>query len=230
MPQVSQLPPPYSRDWVSFPPPLQGDVDHRAWAFQLAFENARELVRWTVLMTFKDWQQEWKLKGRDVARGNVQQAYSQAPEELKLAVDWQLKWDIPIILRTADGRRWHEHVRRKEAGTYEEVLSPEKFEREFDAALPEVQHAALDTFSAWKWFHEQAVIGAPYRHDVVSSYKAASRPLKRVVCFVLEMAIDWCLQDTRQVIEWEEDINRMVEEQRAHSKRWNQSGKGAGLW
>ncbi|KZV71929.1 hypothetical protein PENSPDRAFT_751313 [Peniophora sp. CONT] len=138
MPQVSQRPPPYTKDKTVFPPPLQTDVNHRAWAFQLAFENARELVRWTVLTTFKEWQQDWTLKGRDVVRANVQQAYSQAPEELKLAVDWQIQWDTPMIMRTDDGRRWHDHVRRKEAGLYEEVLTPERFEREFEAASPKV--------------------------------------------------------------------------------------------
>ena len=87
-------------------------MNHRAWAFQLAFENARELVRWTVCEhtqcpnmyetnivlgnTFKEWRDNWAMKGKDVARVHVQQAYSQAPEDLKLAVGMWLDY-VPEI-------------------------------------------------------------------------------------------------------------------------------------
>ncbi|KZV71927.1 hypothetical protein PENSPDRAFT_684118 [Peniophora sp. CONT] len=230
MPQVSQRPPPYSKNKTEFPPPLQSDVDHRAWAFQLAFENARELVRWTVLNTFKDWKQDWALKGRDVARANIQQAYSQAPEELKLAVDWQLKWDKPVIMQADYARRWQEHIRQKEAGIYEEVLSPEKFERQFELASPKVQRAALSTFAAWKWYHDCVVSDAPRRQDLVPAYKSASQPLKVVLCFVLEMAMTLPMQRHEDVAECEKDLQRTVEKQRVHAKRWNQRGEDAGLW
>ncbi|VDB89635.1 unnamed protein product [Peniophora sp. CBMAI 1063] len=221
MPQVSQLPPPYSRDWVSFPPPLQGDVDHCAWAFQLAFENARELVRWTILKTFKEWRGDWALRGKDVMRADVQRSYSLAPEDLKLAVDWQVKWDIPMIMQNDNARRWHEHVRRKEAGTYEEVLAPKKFEQEFEAASPEVQRAVLHTFSTWKWFHEHVVIDSPQRRELIPAYMSAPRPLQAVLCFVVEMALDTPLQRPQDVDSFVADVQEVVDEQRIEAKRWN---------
>ena len=44
-------------------------------------------------------------------------------------------------------RRAQEHVRHKEAGTYEEILSLRKFEEEYDTAHPEVQRAVREMIS-----------------------------------------------------------------------------------
>lgn len=55
--------------------------------------------------------------------------------------DWQLRWDVPVVMLSDQTRRWHEHVRRKEAGTHEDILPPRKFEDEFDAASPAIQKA-----------------------------------------------------------------------------------------
>ena len=46
--------------------------------------------------TFKEWRDNWAMKGKDVARVHVQQAYSQAPEDLKLAVGMWLDY-VPEI-------------------------------------------------------------------------------------------------------------------------------------
>lgn len=42
-------------------------------------------------------------------------------------------------------RRWHEHVRRKEAGTHEDILPLRNFEEEFDAATPAIQKAVRES-------------------------------------------------------------------------------------
>ena len=44
-------------------------------------------------------------------------------------------------------RRWHEHVRRKEAGVYEEILPLRDFEEQFQTASAAVQRAVRKSFS-----------------------------------------------------------------------------------
>lgn len=61
--------------------------------------------------------------------------------------DWQLKWDNPVVITTGQILRWHEYVRRKEAGIYEDILPLRKFEEEFDATSPAIQKAVRESTS-----------------------------------------------------------------------------------
>ncbi|VDB89620.1 unnamed protein product [Peniophora sp. CBMAI 1063] len=230
MPQVSGRPPPYSREWVLPPPPLQTDVGHRAWAFQCAFENAREIVRWTILQTFKNWQEKWALEGQKVSRSGLQQAYNRAPEDLKRAVDWQLRWDAPVVMLSDQSRRWHEHVRRKEAGIHEDILPLRKFEEEFDTASPAIQKAVQRTVSAWTNYNGPVRLDPPQREDLASVYEAAPPPLKLALCFVLEMGLTVPFQRMQTIDERRESIYTIVAEHRALVPQWNVRGKAAGLW
>ncbi|KZV71981.1 hypothetical protein PENSPDRAFT_751358 [Peniophora sp. CONT] len=230
MPQVSERPPPYSHERLSPPPPLQGDVDHRAWAFQLTFENAREIVRWSVLQTFSAWIDNWVYKGRNVCKSDVQEAYHAAPEALKQAVDWQLKWDTPVVMFCDITRRWHEHVRRKEAGTHEEILPLRKFEHEFDAASPDVQYATLLTVVAWASYNDRVRIKTPGRDSLAQVYEAASPSLKAALCFSLEMGLDLPIQRTQNIEDKKALMHEIVERNRSQVPQWDMQGKAAGLW
>ncbi|KZV63722.1 hypothetical protein PENSPDRAFT_691388 [Peniophora sp. CONT] len=230
MPQISDRPPPYSHDWSSPPPPLVGDVDHRAWAFQLAFENAREIVRWTILQTFTVWGEDWAFKGKKISRGDLQRVYSQAPEDLKLAVDWQLKWDTPAIMQSDYLRRWHEHARQKDAGTYEEILLLDKFEREFDAASPAVQRAVQLTVGAWTRYNESVRVEPPQRDGLARVYTTANPSLKAALCFVLVMGLTCPIQRAENIDEWKTGWTEIVEQHRAQVPYWNMQGQAEGRW
>ncbi|VDB89624.1 unnamed protein product [Peniophora sp. CBMAI 1063] len=230
MPQVSERPPPYSREWPSCPPPLQTDVGHRAWAFQCAFENTREIVRYSVLQTFKAWQGDWALKGQNISRGDLQQAYSQAPEDLKQAVEWQVKWDSPVVMVSDHSRRWHEYVRRREAGTHEDILSVHKFEQEYDAASPATQRAVQLTVSAWTSYNGPARLEPPERDRLASVIEDASPSLKLALCFVLKMGLDLPYQRMQTIDEKKASIQQVVAQHRARVPAWDVRGKAAGLW
>ncbi|KZV71933.1 hypothetical protein PENSPDRAFT_377986 [Peniophora sp. CONT] len=231
MPQVSQRPPPYTKDKTVFPPPLQGDVAHRAWTFQCAFENAREIVRWTILETFEVWTDAWVFKGRKIPRKDLQQAYSQAPKELQVAVDWQLQWDFPVILHDDGTRRWHEHVRRKEAGMHEDVLPLGKFEEELNSASPAVRRAVQLTIVAWRKYNESIREEPPRQDCLVDAYNDASASLKAALCFVLEMGLSCPIQRQRTIDETKADMYLVVEQHRAQViPYWNAHGRAAGHW
>ncbi|VDB89610.1 unnamed protein product [Peniophora sp. CBMAI 1063] len=211
MPQVSSHPPPYSRDRQSYPPPLPADVDHRAWTFQRSFENAREIVRWSVLQTFKVWADNWALEGQVISRNELQQAYNQAPKELKQAVDWQLKWDRPVIMTCDQSHRWHEHV-------------------QFDAASPVVQKAVQLTVSAWTAYNGPARLDPPQRDHLASVYENADSSLKLALCFILEMGIPVGILMMRRIEERRASIYKMVADHRAQMAYWNEYGQAEGLW
>ncbi|KZV73255.1 hypothetical protein PENSPDRAFT_648987 [Peniophora sp. CONT] len=231
MVQVSAHPPPYSREDPSFPPLLQGDVNNRAWTFQRAFEEARELVRYSVLNTFKIWSADWPLKGQKIPREHAQLAYSNAPEDLRRAVDWQLRWDTAVWMTSDFGRRCHEHFRKEDMGVQQDILSPDELEKEFDAATPGVQQSVLLTIPSWMEYNHGIQWPMPCRDNIRQAYEAAPQPLKSAVCFILEIIWEPLpLRSPRAVDDVRVYFREMVMSHRMEAEGWNAEGQALDLW
>ncbi|KZV71923.1 hypothetical protein PENSPDRAFT_751309 [Peniophora sp. CONT] len=226
MSQVSQSSPQYSQDWSSVPPILlsHGEVDHRTRDFPLAFGHAREVVQHFVLMTFRLWQDDWELKDHVVQTSEAQMAYNLAPESLKQAIDWQLQWDSPALILTDGVRRSLEHHRRHEAGEGDAISTADRFGRDFDAASPAVQHAAVCTFSAWSRRNEGTAVKPPSRNEVAPAYNAASHPLKAALCYVLELGLTYPVESVQDIYDHKACIQDIVDWQRAKVRRWESGG------
>lgn len=87
MAPVSSRSPPYLIECSSFPPPIEAAAGPQTWAFQRAFENAREPVRWAIcksattfsvanpwelnivlVTTMRCWKDEWRYYGQEIPR------------------------------------------------------------------------------------------------------------------------------------------------------------------
>ncbi|VDC01660.1 unnamed protein product [Peniophora sp. CBMAI 1063] len=231
MVQVSERPPPYSVENPSFPPPIQGDFGHRAWAFQRAFEGARELVRYSVLNTFRIWQADWSFKGQQIPREHIQQAYMSAPEDLRMAVEWQLRWDTAAWMTTDFGRRCHEHFRKEDSGMEQQILTMDEFLNEYDTAEPATQQAILLTFPSWMETNHGIQWPVPDRSNVGQAYEAATLPLKGAVCFILEICFEFMpLDSAREIDRVKTRYRQMITSHQVEAREWDAKGQALGLW
>ncbi|VDC01662.1 unnamed protein product [Peniophora sp. CBMAI 1063] len=115
-----------------FPPTLTHPLAHAhyssspaARAFQLAFEAAREPVRFAVLHTFKIW--NWELNGAYPPRDALHSVYTRAPGDLRAAVDYIIRWDSVSWLRDSDDLKCHEDSRRAAADSKSIEAAPTIF-------------------------------------------------------------------------------------------------------
>ncbi|KZV66019.1 hypothetical protein PENSPDRAFT_689371 [Peniophora sp. CONT] len=187
MAPVPSRPPPYSIGCSSFPPPIEAAAGPQAWAFQRAFENAREPVRWAILTTMRCWKDEWRYYGQEVPRQWIQHAYHEAPADMKVALDYIADNNIPFSM-------WNDRDRRRDqlfrTGRVEEVettaLLHSEFMSMYSAASESVQEEILTTIRLWTSIEEHHIIPAVPRHECAQAYAAASDRLKVVVSWMLE--------------------------------------------
>lgn len=104
-------------------------------------------------------------------------------------------------MTTDFGRRCHEHFRKEDAGIEQEILSPEQFQRDFNAASPTTQQSVCKyphyyistrypahalylvlTFSSWMEKSHGVQWPMPDRTNVEQAYETATLPLKGAVC------------------------------------------------
>ncbi|VDB91278.1 unnamed protein product [Peniophora sp. CBMAI 1063] len=186
MPQVPSRPPPYSIECSSFPPPIQASAGSDAWAFQRAFESAREPVRWAILTTMRRWENEWAFKDVEVSRERLQDAYDESPPDLKATLDHIVNQRLPFYYMSEGDRRCHDLYR---AGRMEEAettaLSTENFVDEYHYAAKPVRAAVLTTFGDWAFFEEHRKISPVPEANVAQAYATA--------CDDLKIAISWML-------------------------------------
>ncbi|VDB91276.1 unnamed protein product [Peniophora sp. CBMAI 1063] len=186
MPQVPSQPPPYSIECSSFPPPIQASAGSDAWAFQRAFESAREPVRWAILTTMRCWENEWTFKDVEVPRERIQDAYDESPPDLKATLDHIMKHRLPFYFLSEGDRRCHDLYR---TGRMEEAettaLSTENFVREFNSAVEVVRAAVLKTFDDWAFYEEHREISPVPEANVAQAYIAACDELRIVVSWIL---------------------------------------------
>ncbi|KZV66023.1 hypothetical protein PENSPDRAFT_655273 [Peniophora sp. CONT] len=191
MPQAPSRPPPYSIECSSFPPPIQAASGAQAWAFQRAFESAREPIRWAILTTMLCWANEWRYKGAKIPRQFVQHAYDQAPLDLKAALDYILENSLPFYMIRDRDRRRHNLYR---TGRVEEVetsvLSHADFARLYNDASKSVREAVAATFDSWTLFEDHELISAVSQDGAAQAYTVASDSLKVVVSWMLETGYD----------------------------------------
>ncbi|KZV73254.1 hypothetical protein PENSPDRAFT_750204 [Peniophora sp. CONT] len=210
---------------------LRATFDHRAWAFQRAFEGARELVRYSVLNTLRIWSSDWRFKGQQIPREHIQQAYMSAPEDLKLAVEWQLRWDTAAWMTADFGRRCHEHLRKEDAGIEQEILTPEQFQVDFDAASLSTQQSVLLTFPSWMEKNHGVQWPMPDRTNVKQAYETPTLPLKGAVCFVLEICYETLGFDSaRTIAVVKRNYRKMVRSHQLEAREWDAKGQALGLW
>ncbi|VDB91280.1 unnamed protein product [Peniophora sp. CBMAI 1063] len=186
MPQVPSQPTPYSIECSSFPPPIQAASGPGAWAFQRAFESAREPVRWAILTTMCFWENEWAFKGVEVPRERIQDAYDESPPDLKATLDHIVNQRLPFYYMSEGDRRCHDLYR---TGRMEEAettaLSTENFVREFNSAVEPVRAAVLKTFDDWAFFEEHREISPVPEANLAQAYAAACGDLRIVVSWIL---------------------------------------------
>ncbi|KZV66022.1 hypothetical protein PENSPDRAFT_655272 [Peniophora sp. CONT] len=193
MPQAPSHPPPYSIECSSFPPPIEAAAGSQAWAFQRAFESSREPVRWGILTTMRCWIDTWPFKGVELERERIQQAYDQAPIDLKVTLDYIITNKFPFYFKSDGHRRCYDLYRTgriQEAET--SMLPQEDFIREYNAAVEPVKDAIASTNKRWIWYEAYTEISPVSKEEVVQAYANVSDPLKVVLSWML--ATGWTIR------------------------------------
>ncbi|KZV59390.1 hypothetical protein PENSPDRAFT_760438 [Peniophora sp. CONT] len=210
----SASPPPYSYENSSFvpPPPRVGQVS-RSWDFQMRFEAAHESVRWAILDTMT----AWKVSRRGLPwvytpRSDVQDAYDAAPADLRIALDYIVRYNITTYFNDDCDRRRHDYFRRRDAGCPavgggRVLLNSAQFKRDFLASTNSVQKAILMTFAWWdfkniKRYEEPSVERLP------DSYRKMTEDRKVLLNWMLEIGADYGMDTLRSIPNREDSIRQ----------------------
>ncbi|KZV65355.1 hypothetical protein PENSPDRAFT_655872 [Peniophora sp. CONT] len=213
MPQVPSRPPPYSVECSSFPPPVQAAAGSQAWAFQRAFESAREPIRWAILTTIRCWEDAWTFKGVKLPRQRIQEAYDQAPFNLKVTLDYILTTKLPFYFKNEGERRCYDIYR---TGRVQEVetswLPQDDFVREYRAAMEPVKDAIASTFESWTFYEPgDGRLRSVSKQQAVQEYERAPGTLKVIISWMLAtgwnisigspLSFEWSKETARDICE-----------------------------
>ncbi|KZV66020.1 hypothetical protein PENSPDRAFT_107450 [Peniophora sp. CONT] len=209
MPQVPSRPPPYSVECSSFPPPIEAAAGPQAWAFQRAFESAREPVRWAILTTMRCWDDAWSFKDVEVPRQRIQQAYDQAPSDLKVTLDYIITKNLPFYFLSEGDRRCYDLYltdRVHEAET--SMLSQADFLREFHSAVEPVKKAIVLTMENWVFFEERKDTKPVSKSEAAQVYASASGTLKVVISWMLATGWIICICGRQEFEQGKDSVHR----------------------
>ncbi|VDB87623.1 unnamed protein product [Peniophora sp. CBMAI 1063] len=219
----STSPPPYSYENSSFaPPPPRADEISRSWDFQVKFEAAPEDVRWAILDTIT----AWKVHGRGlpwdyIPRSDVQDAYDAAPNDLKIALDYIVLYNVTTYFSDDMDRRQHDYFRRRDdgwpaIGGGRKLLTAVQFMQDFYASANTVQKAILMTFATWDQRRTQ-VYEEPRLDHLRLKYEQASEDKKILLNWMLESGADYGIATLRMIPSHEESTRRAFD--RIHETR-----------
>ncbi|KZV73430.1 hypothetical protein PENSPDRAFT_750173 [Peniophora sp. CONT] len=215
----SMSPPPYSFEVSSFPPPPphEGEIS-RNWDFQAKFEAAEEPVRLAVLDTITAWTAPPKPDVWDwIERNEVQDAYDNAPVDLKRALDFITDCGYPTYLSDDKDRRTHQYFWRLASAGIEDpgvdtlpILSASAFVADFDYAHEEVKRAVLSTCAIWK-YNVQDEYRMPAPHEMLEIYQQSPKKLKTWLNWVLQIGCEASIQSTETLRSFQKFLKRHLD-------------------